>query len=198
MNDGTPPEETDPEETSGKATAAAASGRTPPSLGDKRKKLQVMRRQEARLLREIVCEEKPEVRTAVEDLEKLMDVVIDLDTKVKTGLTTTQQKRKESLQRRHDAAVVLRDKQQAKITDFATRLAEYGGEGHEEAMVARRAEALSEFGTLLMEHTDTFVAINLELDELLPEATEFVDEFIASEESEDEGAADTVDPTEED
>lgn len=162
-----------------------------PTLEEKKAKHARMKQNEAKLLRDIVTQEKPGLKDAIDALAAPVDTLVKLDTDSSKELSATAQKRVASIKTRLATATERRNAQQAKVDDLTAKLAAFGGEeGHEEAVATARTNTLAALATAIETHSSTLEEAGLELEDVLPDATPYVDELIEAADAADPGPAD--------
>ena len=147
------------------------------ALKAKRAKLKA---EEAKLLREIVTHDNPELVDAITGLSAPIDILNRLDDEKGRALSATATKRRDATKVKLEKAKVALEGLIAKIEDLKMRVAGYGGEeGHEEVRVEARGIAMAQLGMAIEEHTPALEGAKLSVEDVFPESMQFVDELLA-------------------
>jgi len=140
------------------------------------KRLSALRREEAKLLREIVCEENPEIKEVIKIIEGKLEVLLNIDEREEKGLTRSQQRKHDSLEKRVVKAKEKFWEAKVKFNELSDEFAKYGGPDHSLVIREARKLALHEFVESVSDNLGLLDGFDLNLEEVIPDAIRYLEE----------------------
>ncbi|HEY4120749.1 MAG TPA: hypothetical protein VGM56_22945 [Byssovorax sp.] len=143
--------------------------------------LEALKRRESELRRELAIADHPALRGALRTIERGAAGVAAVDARIAEGLSKAEERKREVLDKRHEAAVARRDEVKTKIEELGAKLGELEakvveldaeraalGEVRTTALELERRSALTVLAAALVEHGPAIAAVGLDLPALVP------------------------------
>lgn len=166
----TPSSETAASETAASETAASetAPAEMPPDRKKIEEQLGALKRKEAELRRALAIADHPALGEAIRAVEGRVYAVTRAEAKMAEGLSKSESKKRETLEKKLGVARAKRDEIQATIDALEAELAPLGEE-RARAAEAERKDAMERLLAALATHDDAFRAAGVEASALVPE-----------------------------
>jgi hypothetical protein len=140
--------------------------------------LEQLKQRESELRRELAIAEHPDLADAIRQIEGRAYGVRRVEAKIAQGLSKSEQRKKETLEKKLATALERRAEMDAQITALEAELLPLG-QGRVTAFETERVEALLRLAALLEEHEAKVAAANLDLTSLVPSLAGWSDDLAA-------------------
>lgn len=175
--------EAEPNESAGETSAVEASADASEASGANERRrleeqLEALKRREVELRRALALADHPALADAVRLLEGRMYSVGRADAKLATGLSKSELRRVDTLEKKLSSARVRREELDQQVAELERELSQLGVE-RIEAFRAERRDALVQLIAELNRHDDAFRAAGVEVFALLPLLGELMPEIRA-------------------
>jgi chromosome segregation ATPase len=143
-----------------------------------REQLEALERKQAELRRALAIADHPELGDAIRAIEGRVYAVSRAEAKMAQGLSKSEERRRETIEKKLTASRMKRDELNAQILELERELHELGAL-RTEAFEAERRETIEKLMSALSAHGAIFEAAGLELTTLIPELARYMPEVRA-------------------
>jgi len=161
-------------------TAPESEAETAPARPDRRRieeQLEALKRKESELRRALAVADHPEIADAVRLLEGRAYAVASVEAKMAQGLSKSEERRLETLQKKLASLREKRAELDGQIAQLEAEAAELGEE-RTRAFEAERGEALQNLMTTLSTHEDALRNAGLDAAQLVPDIARLMPEIV--------------------